>query len=92
MQVEALENRNVPSAYLQTDPVGDFLPGYTGPHDPGFDVVSHEAVLVGDHVVFAGEILKAKQALTGPAPPRRSVCALGTMRFHPIADYKEIPS
>src|SRR5437588_6401510 len=34
----------------------------------------------------AGGILTAKQAPTGPAPPRRSVCAPGTMSHHPIAD------
>src|SRR3954451_4011318 len=24
------------------DAIGDFLPTYTGPHDPGLDVVAHE--------------------------------------------------
>src|SRR5260370_22556110 len=33
----------------------------------------------------AGEVLTAKQALTGPAPPRRSVCAPGTMSHYSIA-------
>ena len=40
-QVETLEDRSVP-AFLVTDPVGDFLPGYTGPQVGGFDVVSTE--------------------------------------------------
>src|SRR5262249_38992906 len=35
LRVEALEDRCVPSAYLETDAPGDFLPGYAGPHDPG---------------------------------------------------------
>jgi hypothetical protein len=34
----------------------------------------------------AGGVLTAKQAPTGPAPPRRTVCALGTMSLHCIAD------
>jgi hypothetical protein len=83
LQVEALEDRSVPSAYLQTDPTGDFLPGYTGPHDPGFDVVSYEAVLVGDRVIFAGE-------MAGPIAPTQALGGLyiigvdrgqGTPRF-----------
>jgi hypothetical protein len=44
--VEALEDRAVPAVI--SDPVGDFLPGYTGPQDPGLDVVSHEAVFLED--------------------------------------------
>jgi quercetin dioxygenase-like cupin family protein len=31
-------------------------------------------------------VLAAKQAPAGPAPPRRSVCAPGTMSLHPYAD------
>jgi hypothetical protein len=71
------------SAYLETDPAGDFLPGYTGPHDPGLDVRSYEAVLVGDRVVFAGE-------MAGPIAPTQAVGGLyiigvdrgqGTPRF-----------
>jgi hypothetical protein len=83
LRVEALEDRCVPSVYLETDPVGDFLPGYTGPHAPGLDVVSYEGVLVGDHVVFAGE-------MAGPIAPTQAVGGLyiigvdrglGTPRF-----------
>jgi hypothetical protein len=46
LQVEALEDRSVPAAI--SDPVGDILPTYTGPHDPGLDVVAHEAVYLED--------------------------------------------
>src|SRR5262249_44194363 len=66
LRVEALEDRSVPAVYLETDPTGDFLPGYTGAHDPGMDVVSYEAVLVGDHVVFAGE-------MAGPIAPTQAI-------------------
>lgn len=81
--VEPLEDRTVPSVYLETDPVGDFLPGYTGPRDAGLDVVSYEAVLVGDRVVFAGE-------MAGPIAPTQALGGLyiigvdrgrGTARF-----------
>src|SRR5262249_13681470 len=65
-QVEALEDRTVPSAYLQTDPVGDFLPGYAGAQLPGMDVVSYEAVLVGDRLVFSGE-------MAGPIAPIQDI-------------------
>src|SRR5262249_51760759 len=77
------EDRAVPSAYRETDATGDFLPGFTGTHDPGFDVVSYEAVLVGDHVVFAGE-------MAGPIAPTQALGGLyifgvdrgqGTARF-----------
>src|SRR5262249_22599462 len=34
----------------------------------------------------AGGVLTAKQAPAGPAPPRRSVCAPGTMSLRSIAD------
>jgi hypothetical protein len=83
LHLEALEERAVPAAYLQTDPIGDFLPGYTGAKDPGLDVVSHEAVIIGDHVVFAGE-------MAGPIAPTQAVGGLyiigvdrgqGTARF-----------
>jgi hypothetical protein len=56
LRVEVLEDRSVPAAFLEADAVGDFLPTYTGVKNPGLDVVSYEAVLVGDDVVFAGEM------------------------------------
>lgn len=83
LNVEALEGRDVPSAYLETDPAGDFLPGYTGPQDPGLDVVSYEAVLVGDRVVFAGE-MAGDIAATGPIGGLYIIGVnrgLGTARF-----------
>jgi hypothetical protein len=54
LQVEALEDRAVPA--LITDPLGDFLPTYTGAQAPGLDVVAHEVVLLGDHMVFYGKM------------------------------------
>jgi hypothetical protein len=68
LRAEVLEDRSVPSAYLETDPAGDFLPTYTGARHPGLDVVSYEAVLVGDRVVFSGEMagpVAATQAVNG---------------------------
>jgi hypothetical protein len=68
---------------METDPAGDVLPGYTGPHDPGLDVLSYEAVLVGDRIVFSGE-------MAGPIAPTQSIGGLyiigvdrgqGTARF-----------
>jgi hypothetical protein len=83
LQVEALEDRYVPSAY--TDPVGDYLPTYTGPHDPGLDVVAHEVVYLEDQgrMVFSGR-------MAGPIAPTQAVGGLyligvdrgqGTPRF-----------
>jgi hypothetical protein len=56
LRLETLEDRTVPSAYLISDPGGDFLDTYTGPHDPGLDVIAHNAVYIGDRVVFFGEM------------------------------------
>ena len=83
LQVLTLEDRSVPSAYLETDPAGDFLPTYTGPPNPGLDVVAHEAVLLEDRVVFAGR-------MAGPIAPTQAIGGLylfgvdrgqGTPRF-----------
>lgn len=82
-RADILEDRCVPAAFLETDATGDFLPGYTGPQEPGLDVVSYEAVLVGDHIIFAGE-------LAGPIAPMQALGGLyiigvdrgtGTPRF-----------
>src|SRR5262245_56748933 len=61
-QVEALEDRSVPAVIA--DPVGDFLPTFTGPHDPGLDVVAHEVVFLEDQdrMVFFGR-------MAGPISP-----------------------
>jgi hypothetical protein len=81
LQVEALEERAVPAAI--SDPVGDFLPTYTGVPVPGMDVVAHEVVLLGDRVVFSGR-------MAGPIAPTQEIGALylfgvdrglGTPRF-----------
>jgi PEP-CTERM motif len=53
-------------AGLILDPVGDFLPTYTGPHDPGLDVVAHEVFLQGDRLVFFGR-------MAGPIAPTQAV-------------------
>jgi hypothetical protein len=83
LQVEALEDRSVPAVI--SDPVGDFLPTYTGAHDPGLDVVSHEVVYLEDQarLVFFGH-------MAGPIAPTQTVGGLylfgvdrgqGTPRF-----------
>jgi len=65
------------------DPVGDFLPTYTGPKDPGLDVVAHEVALQGDSVIFYGR-------MAGPIAPTQAIGGLyiigvdrgrGTPRF-----------
>jgi hypothetical protein len=45
-----------------TDPVGDFLPSYTGPHDPGLDVTSA-------NVTFDGGQFTLSATLAGPIAP-----------------------
>lgn len=83
LQVEALEDRSVPA--LIADPIGDFLPTYTGAQVPGLDVVAHEVVLLQDQdvMVFHG-------LMDGPIAPTRDVGGLylfgvdrgqGTPRF-----------
>ena len=66
-----------------SDPRGDFLPTYTGPHDPGLDVVAHQVTLVGDRVIFFGR-------MAGPIAPTQDIGGLyvigidrgrGTPRF-----------
>jgi hypothetical protein len=65
------------------DSLGDFLPTYTGPHDPGLDVVSHEVRLAGDRLIFSGR-------MAGPIAPTLALGGLyatglnrgqGTPRF-----------
>ena len=65
------------------DALGDFLPTYTGPHDPGLDVVAHEVVLREDRLIFFGR-------MDGPIAPTQAVGGiyligvdrgLGTPRF-----------
>jgi hypothetical protein len=65
------------------DPAGDFLPTYTGPQDPGLDVVAHEVTLLGDRVIFFGQ-------MAGPIAPTQAIGGLyligldrgrGTPRF-----------
>lgn len=46
-------------ADLITDPVGDFLGTYTGPHDPGLDVLEHQVTLEGDRLIFYGRMAGA---------------------------------
>jgi hypothetical protein len=70
-------------AALIPDPVGDFLSTYTGPHDPGLDVLAHEVTLVGDRLNFFGQ-------MAGPIAPTQEIGGLyvigvdrgqGTPRF-----------
>jgi hypothetical protein len=65
------------------DAPGDFLPTYTGPHDPGLDALAHEVVLSGDRVIFYGRV-------AGPVAPTQAIGGLyifgvdrglGTPRF-----------
>jgi hypothetical protein len=83
LRVEALEDRAVPAAI--SDPVGDFLPTYTGPQLPGMDVVAHEVVVLEDQgrVIFSGR-------MAGPIAPTQAIGGLylfgldrgqGTPRF-----------
>ena len=53
-------------ADLIPDPVGDFLSTYTGPHDPGLDVVAHQVTIVGDHLVFFSR-------MDGPIAPTQAI-------------------
>src|SRR5215831_18509482 len=53
-------------AGLILDPVGDFLPTYTGPHDPGLDVVAHQVLLIGDRMVFFSR-------MAGPIAPTQAI-------------------
>ena len=52
-----------------SDPRGDFLPTYTGPHDPGLDVVEHQTTLAGDRLIFYGK-------MAGPVAATRDVGGL----------------
>jgi hypothetical protein len=65
------------------DAPGDFLSTYTGPHDPGLDVLKHQVTVVGDRVIFYGK-------MAGRIEPTRDVGGLylfgvdrgrGTPRF-----------
>ena len=65
------------------DALGDFLPTYTGPHDPGLDVVAHAVTLVGDRLIFFSR-------MDGPIAPTQAIGGvylvgldrgLGTPRF-----------
>jgi len=66
-----------------SDPVGDFLPGYTGPQDPGLDVIAHRALVTKSRVIFCGK-------MAGPIAPTGEIGGLyiigvdrgsGTPRF-----------
>ena len=83
LQLEALEDRSVPA--LISDPVGDFLPTFVGPHNPGLDVRAHEVVYLQDQdrLVFYGR-------MDGPIAPTQDLGGLylfgmdrgqGTPRF-----------
>jgi hypothetical protein len=65
------------------DPAGDFLATYTGPQDPGLDVVGHEVTLIGDRLIVFGR-------MNGPIAPTQALGGLylfgvdrgrGTARF-----------
>ena len=92
-QLETLESRRVLSGDFDviasarsstiSDPRGDFLATYTGPQEPGLDVVAHQTTLAGDRVIFFGQ-------MAGPIAPTQEVGGLyvigvdrgrGTFRF-----------
>src|SRR5687768_15717078 len=55
-------------AALIPDPVGDFLPTYTGPHNAGLDVVAHEVTLTADRLIFFARMdgpIAATQSIGG---------------------------
>src|SRR5262245_5447642 len=65
------------------DTTDDFLLTYTGPHDPGLDVVAHEVTFAGDRLIFYGR-------MAGPIAPTQAIGGLylfgldrgqGTPRF-----------
>jgi hypothetical protein len=53
-------------AAVIADPLGDFLPTYTGAHDAGLDVLEHEVTLVGDHLNFFAR-------MAGPVAPTQAI-------------------
>src|SRR5262245_18414679 len=71
------------TAALITDQLGDFLPTYTGPQNPGLDAVAHKVILAGGRLNFFGQ-------MAGPIAPTQLVGGLyligvdrglGTPRF-----------
>ena len=57
-----------PPAAPISDPQGDLLSTYTGPPDPGLDVVAHKVTLAGDRMIFFGRMagaVAATQAVGG---------------------------
>ena len=51
------------------DPAGDFLPTYTGPQDPGLDVLAHQVTLSGNRIILYGQ-------MAGPIAPTQTVGGL----------------
>jgi hypothetical protein len=50
------------------DALGDFLSTYTGPHDAGLDVLTHEVRVAGDRLIFTARMagpIAATQAVGG---------------------------
>jgi hypothetical protein len=48
-----------------SDPVGDFIPSYTGPHVPDLDVISANVSVLGGNVIVSGTLNGAVGATTG---------------------------
>jgi hypothetical protein len=76
-----------PLAFVRADEIsdseGDFLATFTGPQNPGLDVVGHSVTLVGDRAIFYGR-------MAGPIAPTAAIGGLylygvdrgqGTTRF-----------
>jgi hypothetical protein len=67
LRLEPLEDRCVPSGASGwiADPVGDFLPDYSGSQDPGLDVIAHRVMVTPQRVLFSGK-------MAGPIAPTQA--------------------
>ena len=77
---------SLPSRRPFSDPVGDFLPTYTGPQDPGLDVVAHEVVFLEDQgrVIFFGQ-------MAGPIAPTQAIGGLYLFGRGPRPGHAPLP-
>ena len=78
---------SVPPAYATsiTDPIGDFIPSFTGAQTPDRDVVSASADLVGNTFTFSGTLNGAVGSTAGTVYVFGVNRGQGTARFGAIA-------